>query len=287
MKMSDPVPEVLQAAAALLAAAFVSALAIALLAVHGNRRQAGRMRATPLAALAAANERWMPEARLEQVDGWLRKAGRPRDLSAARLVALMQAGAAMFLGCGTALSLWLGLGPGICLACPLAGALYPLIWVRDRVRARHRAIARALPYALDLLMLSVEAGLDFSAALTKVVEKGRAGPLAQELSVVLKELKLGKSREEALRNLQRRVDLPALTSFVHALVHADRMGTPLGKVLRVLSTELRVERTHRAEKLANEAPVKLLLPLVLCIFPTLFLMLFGPLAHQMLFQGGF
>src|ERR1700694_3455076 len=143
----------------------------------------------------------MPKTRLEQVEGWLRKAGRPRELSAAKLVALMEAGAAMFLACGIALSTWLGLGSGICLACPLAGALYPLIWVRDRVRARHRAIARALPYALDLLMLSVEAGLDFSAALAKVVEKGRAGPLAQELSVVLRELKLGKSREEALRNL--------------------------------------------------------------------------------------
>lgn len=287
MNLTDSLPEALQAVAALLAAAFVSALAIALRAVRGNCRRAGKVHVAPLAALAAANERWMPKARLDQVDGWLRKAGRPRDLCAARLVALMEAGAAMFLGCGAALSLWLGLGSGLWLACPLAGGLYPLLWVRDRVRARHRAIARALPYALDLLMLSVEAGLDFSAALAKVVEKGREGPLAEELAVVLRELKLGKTREEALRNLGRRVDLPALTSFVHALVHADRMGTPLGKVLRILSTELRVERTQRAEKLANEAPIKLLLPLVLCIFPTLFLMLFGPLAHQMFFEGGF
>ena len=83
------------------------------------------------------------------------------------------------------------------------------------------------------------------------------------------------------------VDLPALTSFVQALVHADRMGTPLGKVLRILSTQLRIERSQRAEKLANEAPVKLLLPLVLFIFPTLFLMLFGPLGHHVLLDGGF
>jgi tight adherence protein C len=159
--------------------------------------------------------------------------------------------------------------------------------LHDRVRARHQAISRALPYGLDLLTLSVEAGLDFAAALAQVVEKGRSGPLADELSLVLKELKLGKTREEALRNLARRVDLPALNSFVQALVHADRMGTPLGRVLRILSTQLRVERTHRAEKLANEAPVKLLLPLVLFIFPTLFLMLFGPLLHQFVFDGGF
>jgi len=95
------------------------------------------------------------------------------------------------------------------------------------------------------------------------------------------------AREDALRNLARRVELPVLTSFVQALVHADRMGTPLGKVLRILSTQLRVERTQRAEKLANQAPVKLLVPLVLCIFPTLFLMLFGPLAYQLFFEGTF
>ncbi len=104
---------------------------------------------------------------------------------------------------------------------------------------------------------------------------------------MLKELKLGKTREEALRNLAARVGVPALTSFVHALVQADRMGTPLGKVLRILSTQMRIERTQRAEKLANEAPVKLLFPLICCIFPTLFLMLFGPIVYQMVFGGGF
>jgi tight adherence protein C len=199
----------------------------------------------------------------------------------------MQVGAALFLAVGLGLSVWLRLGAGASLLCALAGAGYPLLWLRDRVRARHRAIARALPYGLDLLTLSVEAGLDFPAALAKVVDKGRSGPLADELSVVLKELRLGKTREEALRNLARRVDLPALTSFVQALIHADRMGTPLGKVLRILSTQLRIERSQRAEKLANEAPVKLLLPLVLFIFPTLFLMLFGPLGHHVLLDGSF
>ena len=102
----------------------------------------------------------------------------------------------------------------------------------------HRGLprARALPYDLDLLTLSVEAGLDFAAALEKVVVKGRAGPLADELSITVRELRLGTRREEALRNLASRVAMPALTSFAHALVQADRMGTPLGKVLRIQST---------------------------------------------------
>jgi tight adherence protein C len=282
--MSAAGPQILQTLAALLAGAFAAAAVFAGLGARG--RASGGIRRC-FAALAAGNERWAPEACLARMDAWLRKAGRPHDLTAGELMAAMQAAAALFLALGVVASLGLELGASTCLVSSAAGALYPLIWLRDRVRARHQAISRALPYGLDLLTLSVEAGLDFAAALAQVVEKGRSGPLADELSLVLKELKLGKTREDALRNLARRVDLPALNSFVQALVHADRMGTPLGKVLRVLSTQLRVERTHRAEKLANEAPVKLLLPLVLFIFPTLFLMLFGPLLHQFVFDGGF
>jgi tight adherence protein C len=285
--MSQIVPDALQALAALLAATSAAALAGGALAIRRRvNRPAGSL-ATAAAALAAANERWVPAVRLAQIEGWLRRAGCPRELGAGGLLLSMQVGAALLLALGLGLSVWLRLGAGACLLCGLAGAAYPLLWLRDRVRARHRTIARALPYSLDLLTLSVEAGLDFPAALAKVVEKGRSGPLAEELSVVLKELRLGKTREEALRNLARRVDLPALTSFVQALVHADRMGSPLGKVLRILSTQLRIERSQRAEKLANEAPVKLLLPLVFFIFPTLFLMLFGPLGHHVLLDGSF
>jgi tight adherence protein C len=282
--------DVLQVVTALLASASAIASVLGAFAIEGQFARpgtSGGLRAMALAALAARNERWLPRARLAQLDALLRMAGRPRDLSAGELVALMEVAAALLLGLGVAISLWLRLGIGVCALCALGGALYPLIWLRDQVRERHRAIARALPHGLDLLTLSVEAGLDFAGALAKVVDKGRGGPLADELSVVLRELKLGKTREEALRNLARRVELPALSGFVQALVHADRMGTPLGKVLRILATQLRIERTHRAEKLANEAPVKLLLPLVLCIFPTLFLMLFGPLAHQVFFEGNF
>jgi tight adherence protein C len=105
--------------------------------------------------------------------------------------------------------------------------------------------------------------------------------------VTLKELKLGKTREEALHNLADRVGLPSLTNFVRALVQADRLGTPLGKVLRVLAGQMRQERTQRAEKLANEAPVKLLIPLIGCIFPTIFLMLFGPIVYQVFLGGSF
>jgi len=168
----------------------------------------------------------------------------------------------------------------------IGGLLLPFLWLRDQIKKRHNKILRSLPYSLDLLTLSVEAGLDFQAAISKVVEKGQEGPLKEEFSIMLGEIKLGKTREQALRNLADRVQLPQLTSFVSNLIQADRMGTSLGKVLRIQSTQMRIERTHRAEKLANEAPVKMLFPLVLCIFPTVFFILFGPIIYRMFFSGG-
>jgi tight adherence protein C len=160
---------------------------------------------------------------------------------------------------------------------------YPRFWVNDQVKKRHLLISRALPYNLDLLTLSVEAGLDFTGALAKVVEKGKAGPLKDELSLVLKQLKMGKTREECLKAMIARVDLPPLTTFVTALIQADKMGTSLGKVLRIQSTQMRIDRTQRAEKLAGEAPVKMLFPLIACIFPTVFMVLFGPIVFAFMF----
>jgi tight adherence protein C len=302
--MIDSTPDILQISAALLAAAFAFSAFLAATALYGrlalapeSREVQGRtggapgafaaFRSAAILPLARVNQRWVPAEPLAKIDRWLRKAGRPLELTAAELVAIMEVTATLFFAGAIGLSLGLGLGFLVWLLGLVSGAAYPLIWLRDRMRARQRAIVRALPYAVDLLTLSVEAGLDFTAALAKVVEKGRKGPLREELRIAIRELRLGKTREETLRNLARRVDLPPLTSFVQALVHADKLGTPLGNVLRILSTQMRSERTQRAEKLANEAPVKLLLPLVLFIFPTLFLMLFGPIGYQVFLGGSF
>jgi len=165
------------------------------------------------------------------------------------------------------------------------GWLFPHIWIADQIKKRHRAIARALPYNIDLLTLSVEAGLDFQAALGTVVEKGMPGPLLEEFNIVLSEIRLGKTRAEALRNMGDRVQLTDVSSFVSNLVQADKMGTSLGKVLRIQSTQMRIARTHRAEKLANEAPLKMLAPLIGCIFPTVFAVLFGPIVYRLMYGG--
>ncbi|GAC1541618.1 MAG: hypothetical protein NVS2B9_08630 [Myxococcales bacterium] len=238
-----------------------------------------------LACLSAANMRLIPPRHLDRLWGPLRRAGHPQELVPAEIVAWMEIAAVCFLAAGLVLWAGLGLPPFAVPVAAIAGAGSPLLWLRDKIQARQHEILRALPYNLDLLTLAVEAGLDFAAALAKVVDKGRKGPLSDELGIALRELQLGKTREEALRNLSARLELAPIASFVGALVQADRMGTPLGKILRILSTQMRVERTQRAEKLANEAPVKMLAPLIGCIFPTLFLMLFGPIAYQMFFGG--
>jgi len=253
-----------------------------------RKRSSGSfLRTVVVGALARENERRLPARYLARIDRELVKAGRPHELRAAEIAACVELGGVFFAIVGFVFVRWSGLGLATWLGFVVFGGGSPLLWVHDKVKARHRAIGRELPYDLDLLTLAVEAGLDFAAALAKVVEKGRQGPLSVELSVTLKELRLGKTREEALHNLADRVGLFALTSFVRALVQADRLGTPLGKVLRVLSAQMRQERTQRAEKLANEAPVKLLIPLIGCIFPTIFLMLFGPIVYQVFLGGSF
>ena len=166
------------------------------------------------------------------------------------------------------------------------GFLYPYMWLREQIQKRQKKIIRALPYALDLLTLSVEAGLDFQAAIQTVVDKAKAGPLTEEFSIMLSEIRMGRTREEALRNMAKRIQITQISSFVTNLIQADRMGTSLGKILRIQSTQMRIDRTQLAEKKANEAPVKMLFPLVACIFPTVFIVLFAPIVYAFMSGGG-
>lgn len=190
---------------------------------------------------------------------------------------------------GLGLAVWLVLltswSPLFVVAGCLAGALYPFLWLRDRVKARHDEVLRALPYSIDLLALCVEAGLDFGAGVARLVEKGKPGPLREEFAAFLAEVRMGKTRAEALEGLGERVGLPALTSFLSALIQADRLGSGLGRTLRLQAEQLRNERSQRAETAAGEAPVKILFPLVLFIFPTIWIILAAPLVFEWLFRG--
>jgi tight adherence protein C len=155
------------------------------------------------------------------------------------------------------------------------GFMAPEFWLGRRIRRRKQQILRAVPDTLDLLTISVRAGLGFDAALGKVTEKMR-GPLPDEFRRGLTEVRMGKTRREALRAIVARTEVPALTSFIGAVIQAEQLGVSISKVLQVQSEQLRIERRQRAEEMAAKAPIKMLLPLVGCIFPALFVVILGP-----------
>ena len=143
------------------------------------------------------------------------------------------------------------------------------------IKARQKAILLMIPDTLDLLTISVRAGLGFDAALAKVVEKLK-GPLSDEFRRALAEVRVGKTRREALRDIIPRTEVPPLTNFIGAVIQAETLGVSISKVLQVQSEQLRIERRQRAEEQAAKAPIKMLFPLVGCIFPSLFIVILGP-----------
>jgi tight adherence protein C len=175
--------------------------------------------------------------------------------------------------------------PGLCVIGILWLHFYPILWLRSRRARRHHSIRRALPFTLDLLTLSVEAGMDFMTALQRNVTRARIDALNEELIRVLREIQIGKTRRQALRDLSTRVDLADLRSVVNALVQADELGVSIGTILRIQSDQIRQKRFDRAERLANEAPVKMLFPLMFFIFPAVFLILLGPVVVQLIDRG--
>jgi tight adherence protein C len=161
---------------------------------------------------------------------------------------------------------------------------YPLFWLRRARAARHSAIQRALPFVLDLLTLSVEAGMDFMSALQRNCERRRLDPLNEELIRMIREIQIGLPRRVALRNMAQRVDLADLRSVANSLIQADELGVSISTILRIQSDQMRSRRFDRAEKLANEAPVKMLGPLMFFIFPAVFIILLAPILRETLTQ---
>lgn len=171
------------------------------------------------------------------------------------------------------------------VALPLIGLCYPAIWLRDAVKHRQRKFEKHFPFLLELLGLSMRAGLTFSAALQQACLQLPTGPVRQEFNRVMRDVRTGKSRAEALHRLSDRVRLSAVTNFVAAVVQAEESGGSLGAVLADQARQQRQERFARAEKLANEAPVKMLLPLVALLFPITFIIIGFPIALQFMESG--
>ena len=160
--------------------------------------------------------------------------------------------------------------------------IIPDIWLYRAVKRRHLSIQRSLPFVLDLLTLSVEAGMDFVSALQRNCRLRKIDALNEELLRMTKEIQVGLSRKEALASMANRVKQSDLKAVAFALIQADELGVSIGNVLRIQSEQLRSKRFDRAEKLAAEAPVKMLGPLMLCIFPAVFIILLGPVLSQAL-----
>ena len=166
---------------------------------------------------------------------------------------------------------------GILVAIVLAGLFYVGLefWLGRAIGARQHRILIAMPDVLDLLTISVRSGLGFDGALAKVVEKTK-GPLSDEFSRALAEIRVGRPRRDALRDVVERTEVPGLTAFVGAIIQAEQLGVPIAKVLQVQSEQLRIERRQHAEEMANKAPIKMLFPLVGCVFPSMFIVILGP-----------
>jgi tight adherence protein C len=208
----------------------------------------------------------------------LAQAGNPGGLRGADWMGVkLLAGIGGAIG-GFALGLLLGgFALGLLFAVALMGFGYiiPEYWLSKRVKKRSMSMVLGLPDALDLLTISVEAGLGFDAALAKVVEKMN-GPLVDEFAQALAEVRMGRTRRDALRDVATRANARPVSNFIGAIAQAEQLGVPIAKVLQIQSQQLRIERRQRAEEAAAKAPIKMLFPMVGCIFPTIFIVILGP-----------
>jgi tight adherence protein C len=232
-----------------------------------------------LRTVANVFARLTPRRNMEAIQQNLDLAGNPYGWSPVEFTGLRLASALVCAGLGFGLT-FLGRAAlrNQLFATALAGALgyfAPTIWLTLKINNRKGEILRALPDALDLLTISVEAGLGFDAAMSKVAEKWD-NELSQAFTRVLVEIQMGTLRREALRKMADRAGVPELTSFVAAIIQADQLGVSLARVLHIQSEQMRIRRRQRAEELANQAPIKMMIPLVFLIFPALFVVLLGP-----------
>ncbi|MDQ3778228.1 MAG: type II secretion system F family protein [Actinomycetota bacterium] len=240
-----------------------------------------RLRERTLEPLRETFANWVlkvnPKTSMESISLRLLGAGLGRRMSPTSFLAakgFLAVGGCLF---GLMLTTLTGSGMGVLFMGGLAagGFFAPDYFVSLKARGRRERIRADLPDALDLLAVSVEAGLGFDGAIAKLTEH-MDGPLAEEFGLTLGEMRIGESRQDALKRMSERVDAPELTSFTRAIIQADQLGTSLGRILRVQAADTRLRRQAQAEEKAMKAPIKMLFPTVLFIFPAMFLVILGP-----------
>src|SRR5256885_9210557 len=219
-----------------------------------------------------------PKTTIDGVSNRLLAAGLGRTLSPTTFLALKSGFAIGGLALGAVFGGALT-GPGGVLFCSIAlaglGFIAPDFAVSAKARSRKDSIRAELPDAVDLMAVSVEAGMGFDGAISKLTEH-MEGPLADEFALTLSEIRIGETRQDALKKLAERTSTPELSSFVRAIIQADQLGISLGRILRVQATDSRLKRQAAAEEKAMKAPIKMLFPTVMFIFPPMFLVILGP-----------
>ncbi|MBS3750265.1 MAG: type II secretion system F family protein [Anaerolineales bacterium] len=237
-------------------------------------------------AIGEFTERFTPQKAYEQTKRKLELAGNPKGLDptifwASRFIAVVVVAGLLIMvfTFGTVEWTW---GRKILLMAVFSaiGFFVPQLLLQSRINSRQDEIRKAMPDALDLLTICVQAGLGFDAAMQKVAEKWD-DELADEFDQVLREIRLGKVRREALRNMDDRIGISEMTSFIAAIIQSEQLGVSMAKVLRIQSDQMRTKRRQTAEEKAQQAPVKMLFPMALLIFPSLLIILLGPAGLQL------
>jgi tight adherence protein C len=243
--------------------------------------------------IGEASTRFTPEKLLQETSLKLEFAGNPGRIDAATFLATRFVGMALFGGLILLLAAlpttaWtLGRTFLFTAIASMIGFFFPQLWLQSRISRRQNEVRKAMPDALDLLTVCVEAGLGFDAAMSKVSEKWD-NELALIFGRCIREVQLGKTQREALRDMADRIGLPELTSFVAAVIQSQILGVSMAKVLRIQSDQMRMKRRQRAEELAHQAPVKMIVPMAFLTFPSIMIILMAPAAFQIMgaFGGG-
>lgn len=243
-----------------------------------------------LLKLARSASRFTPRSNVAKTRQKLIEAGSPSKLGVneflgLRLLLMVVMGGAFFLLFAVS-----GADLGTLLIFPvivgLFGYLMPAIWLSQKVKKRKREIQMALPDAIDLLTISVEAGLGFDPALSRVAEKWD-NALTLEFRRLLSDMRIGKGRREAMREMAARINVDDLNIFIASIIQADQLGVSISQVLRVQSRQMRIRRRQRAEEQAHKAPIKMLFPMVFLIFPAMYVIILGPVIPSMANSGAF
>jgi tight adherence protein C len=231
--------------------------------------------------LGSMLSRSTPQKAAQDLDNRLEMAGRPGNLTPADFGAIRLIAAAVMAAVGLLLGLLMGGGlvytvGGLAVGAGL-GYYLPVLWLKQKVDARRAQIQKGLPDAMDLLVIAVDAGLGFDAALARVTDKYK-NALSDMFAKVLREVSLGRPRLEAMDEMGRSSGVDDLHNFIQAIIQSEQFGTGIGKILRIQADEMRRKRRQRAQEKAAQATLKMMLPMVGCIFPTLWIVLLGPAA---------